>query len=148
MKVILLQDVQGVGKKEQVVEVKDGYCRNFLFPKKLAIEATKANMNMLEGKKKNERERRAKDIEDAKALKTKLEANAVAISVKTGEAGRLFGSVTNKDVAAAILNQEKIEIDHKKITVPVQIKNVGDYTVEIKLHTEVTADVTLRVSSL
>ena len=148
MKVILLQDVQGVGKKEQVVEVKDGYCRNFLFPKKLAIEATKANMNMLESKKKNERERRAKDIEDAKALKAKLEANAITICVKTGEAGRLFGSVTNKDVAAAILEQEKIEIDHKKITVANQIKNIGDYVVEIKLHTEVVANVTLKVGAL
>jgi len=148
MKVILLQDVQGVGKKEQVVEVKDGYCRNFLFPKNLAIEATKANMNMLEGKKKTERARKAKEIEDATALKARLEANGFSIAVKTGEAGRLFGSVTNKDVAAAILDQEKIEVDSKRITVPAQIKNVGEYTIEIKLHTEVVANVVLKVSSL
>ena len=148
MKVIMLADVQGVGKKDQVLELKDGYVRNFLFPKKLAIEATKANVNMLENKQKAERERKAKDVEDANALKAKLEANVISISVKTGEGGRLFGSVTNKDVAAAIAAQEKLDIDSKKITVPMQIKNVGEYTVEAKLHTEVVANVQLLVKPL
>jgi len=144
----MLQDVQGVGKKDQVLELKDGYVRNFLFPKKLAIEASKANIAMLESKQRNERERKAKDIEAANTLKARLEAKPIAVSAKTGEGGRLFGSVTNKDVAAAILAQEKLDIDSKKISIPAQIKNTGDHAVEIKLHTEVSAKITLTVTSL
>ncbi|MCL2171787.1 MAG: 50S ribosomal protein L9, partial [Defluviitaleaceae bacterium] len=100
MKVIMLADVQGVGKKDQIVDAKDGYVRNFLFPKKLAIEATKANLAMLEGKQKTERARHAADIAAAKELKAKLESAPITMAVKTGEGGRLFGSVTNKEVSA------------------------------------------------
>ena len=147
MKVILLQDVQGIGKKDQMVDAKEGYARNFLFPKKLAIEANKANVNQLEAKKKSERERRAAEIAEATDLKTKLEANPITMAVKTGEGGRLFGSITNKEVAAHLLEHEGMDIDRKKITVP-QIKTVGEHQAEIKLHTEVMAMLTLHVTSL
>jgi len=148
MKVILLQDVKGVGKKDQIIDVSDGYARNFLFPKKLAAEATKANVNSLETKKKNEQEQRKKELEDAKALKVVLESKSITFAQKTGEGGRLFGSVTNKEVAQALLDQEGIEIDRKKITIPEAIKKTGEYDAEIKLHTEVSARLKLVVSSI
>jgi len=145
MKVILLQDVKGVGKKDQVIEASDGYVRNFLLPKKLAVEANKANVNSLETKKKNAEQQRVKELEEARTLKTVLESKTVNISQKTGEGGRLFGSVTNKEVAAALLNQEGIEIDRKKITISEAIKKVGEYRAEIRLHTDVTAGLKLMV---
>jgi len=148
MKVILLQDVKGVGKKDQVINAADGYCRNFLFPKKLAVEATKANMDTLDKKKKGEEDQKIKELEEAKAMKATLEEKLLKISQKTGEGGRLFGSVTNKEVAQVLLEQEGIDIDRKKITIPETIKKVGEYTVDIRLHTNVTAGLKLEITSL
>jgi len=148
MKVILLQDVKGVGKKDQVIDAADGYVRNFLFPKKLAVEANKANMNTLDKKKKGAEAQRIKDLEDARAMKDVLESKVLKISQKTGEGGRLFGSVTNKEVAQVLLEQEGIDIDRKKITIPEAIKKVGEYTADIRLHTDVTAGLKLEIASL
>ena len=148
MKVILLQDVKGVGKKDQIIDAADGYVRNFLFPKKLAVEANKANMDMLDRKKKGAEAQRIKELEEAKAMKAVLEAKVIKISQKTGEGGRLFGSVTNKEVAQMLLEQEGIDIDRKKITIPETIKKVGEYTAEIKLHTDVSAGLKLEITSI
>lgn len=148
MKVILMQDVKGVGKKDQMLEVSDGYARNFLFPKKFAMEASKANVQALETKKKTAESQRVKELEDARAMKALLESKTINLSQKTGEGGRLFGSVTNKEVAAALLAQEGIDIDRKKITLPEAIKKVGEYGAEIRLHTDVSARLTLVVSSV
>ena len=148
MKVILLQDVKGVGKKDQVIDAADGYVRNFLFPKKLAVEASKNNINSLEAKKRGEQAQKLKDLEEAKAMKAVLESKLLKISQKTGEGGRLFGSVTNKEVAQVLLEQEGIEIDRKKITIPEAIKKTGEYVAEIRLHTDVTANLKLEISSL
>ena len=148
MKVILLQDVKGVGKKDQVIDAADGYVRNFLFPKKLAVEANKANMDALDRKKRGEEAQRVKDLEEAKAMKAALEEKVLKISQKTGEGGRLFGSVTNKEVAQILLEQEGIDIDRKKITLPEVIKKVGEHTAEIRLHTDVTAVLKLEIASL
>jgi len=148
MKVILLEDVKGVGKKDQIIDAADGYVRNFLFPKKLALEANKANLAMLEKKKKGAEAQRIKSLEDARAMKTMLEEKTLQISQKTGDGGRLFGSVTNKEVAQVLLEQEGIDIDRKKITLPETIKKVGEHTAEIRLHTDVTAILKLEIKSL
>jgi large subunit ribosomal protein L9 len=148
MKVILLQDVKGVGKKDQVIDAADGYVRNFLFPRKLAVEANKANMASLDKKKAGAQAQKAKELEEARAMKSVLEEKVLKISQKTGESGRLFGSVTNKEVAQILLEQEGIDIDRKKITMPEAIKKIGEYTAEVRLHTDVTADLKMEISGL
>lgn len=148
MKVILLQDVKGVGKKDQVIDAADGYVRNFLFPRKLAVEANKANMASLDKKKAGAQAQKAKELEEARAMKAVLEEKVLKISQKTGESGRLFGSVTNKEVAQILLEQEGIDIDRKKITMPEAIKKIGEYTAEVRLHTDVTADLKMEISGL
>jgi len=148
MKVILLQDVKGVGKKDQMLDVSDGYATNFLLPKKLAVEATKGNVQSLETKRKTAEQQRVKELEDARAMKTDLESRSITIGQKTGEGGRLFGSVTNKEVAQVLLEQEGIDIDRKKITIPEAIKKTGEYSAEIRLHTDVTAQLKLQVIAL
>ena len=148
MKVILLQDVKGVGKKDQIIDAADGYVRNFLFPKKLAVEANKANIASLDKKKKGAEAQRIKELEEARAMKAVLEEKVIKISQKTGEGGRLFGSVTNKEVAQVLLEQEGIDIDRKKITISETIKKVGEHTAEIRLHTDVMAVLKLEITSL
>ncbi|MCL2415766.1 MAG: 50S ribosomal protein L9 [Defluviitaleaceae bacterium] len=148
MKVILLEDVKGVGKKDQIIEAKDGYAANFLFPKKLAIEANKNNMQMLEGRKKTAAEKQDRETTAANTLKTKLESKPLNIRVKkTGEGGRLFGSVTNKEISAALSELEGIDIDRKKITIPEAIKKIGEHKAEIKLHSKITAVLTIKVEA-
>jgi large subunit ribosomal protein L9 len=138
MKLILLQDVQGTGKKGDIKEVKDGYARNMLIPKGLAIEATKANLTMLEQKKASLQHKIDKERETAEKTAGLLNEKTVEVSVKAGDEGRLFGSVTAKDVAAA-LNKAGFDIDKKKLNVPGDIKNCGTYEVEAKLYSGVTA---------
>ena len=145
MKVILLEDVKSVGKKGQVVNASEGYAKNFLFPKKLAVEANNSNMNELNLKNKAEERRKAQELEDAKALAEKLEKIVVKIPVKTGEGGKLFGSVTNKEIAAAIEKNEGLKVDKKKIVLNDQIKMVGKKTVQVKLHAKVTASLTVEI---
>ena len=148
MKVILLQDVKGVGKKDEVITAADGYVRNFLFPRKLAVEANKQNMANLDKKNAATAAQKAKDLEEARALKTTLESKTINLKLKTGGGDRLFGSVTNKEIATALLEQENIDIDRKKITIPDTIRTLGDHQAEIRLHTDVIAIVSISIESL
>ena len=145
MKVILQADVKGHGKKGDLVEIADGYARNFIIPRKLGIEATKANINTLQGKKESAAYHKDQELSEATALAAKLSELTVSISAKAGEHGKLFGSITNKDVAEAIKYQHHIVIDKKKIHLPEGIKTVGITEVEIKVYPEITAKVKVSV---
>lgn len=122
MKLILLEDVKGVGKKGDVVNKNDGYALNFLIPKKLAVEATKSNINDLELKKKADERRKKEEYEEAKELGEKLKDKIVKVSVKAGENGKVFGSVTNKEISAALLQQTGIDIDKRKSHLMILLK--------------------------
>ncbi|QUH19287.1 50S ribosomal protein L9 [Alkaliphilus sp. B6464] len=137
MKVILLQDVKGLGKKGEVVNASDGYARNFLFPKKAAVEATGGNMKTLNEQKTSQEMKKQQEVDDAKDLAKKLEKSSIEITAKAGEGGRLFGSVTSKDLAEMLEKQYKIKIDKRKIVLPEPIRELGVRHVEIKLHTGV-----------
>ena len=142
MEIILLQDVKSLGKKGERVKINDGYARNFVLPKKLGIEATAKNLNDLKLQKANEDRIAAQKLEEAKQLAAKIEEKSVVLSVKTGEGGKLFGSVSTKEIAAAC---EKLEIDKKKMVLPEPIKACGTTIVPVKLHREVTAKLTVKV---
>ncbi len=148
MKVILTEDVKSVGKKGQVVEVSDAYARNVLFRKNQGIEATGKNMNDLKLQKANDDKVAAENLAAAQELKEKIEKESVTLKVKVGEGGKLFGSISNKEVAEAVKKQLGYDVDKKKITIPVAIKSVGKVDVTIKLHTKVTAELTVNVESL
>ena len=137
MKVILLQDVKKVGKKGDVIEASDGYARNFLFPRKLAQEASESNMHILNNKKENERKQKLAELEAAQKLAGELKGKEIIIKAKTGENGKLFGAITSKDVAELIKQQFKIEIDKKKIVMDT-IKLAGGYEIDVKLYPEVS----------
>ena len=137
MEIILLQDVKSLGKKGERVKINDGYARNFVLPKKLGIEATAKNLNDLKLQKANEDRIAAQKLEEAKQLAAKIEEKSVVLSVKTGEGGKLFGSVSTKEIAA--------EIDKKKMVLPEHIKACGTTIVPVKLHREVTAKLTVKV---
>lgn len=145
MKVVLLADVKGHGKKGDLVEASDGYARNYLLPRKLAREATKEVLNELKGK--SDAAAYHKEQEKKAALETKaaLESGSVTISAKAGEGGKLFGKITNQDVAEAIKMQLHKVIDKKKIVLPDGIKTIGDKTVDVKLYPEVSAKVKVSV---
>ncbi len=146
MKVILLEDVRGQGKAGDIVKVNDGYARNMLFPKKLAKEATPANIKALEMKKAKDAERLAELKNEAEELKKVLEKETITLKSKGGEGGRLFGSVTNADVAEAIKEQKQIDIDKKKISIPSPIKMAGRHAVDVKLFTDVNVRITVEVT--
>ena len=148
MKVILLEDVKSVGKKGGIVEVSDGYARNVLLKKKQAVEATGKNRNDLKLQKANQEKVAAENLAAAKELGEKLEKASVTIKVKVGEGGRLFGSISNKEIAEAVKNQLGYEIDKKKILLTTPLKNVGSMDVAVKLHTKVTANLKVNVESL
>jgi len=137
VKVILLQDVKNMGKKGDVVEASDGYARNFLFPKKLAEQANNNNLHVLNAKKENERKKKLAELEEAQKLASELKGKEITIKAKVGDSGRLFGAITNKDVAALINTQFKLAIDKKKVVMDT-IKVAGTYDIEIKLYPEVT----------
>lgn len=145
MKVVLLQDVKGKGKKGDLCNVSDGYARNFLFPKKLAVEADNAALNELKNREESVAHHKKEELEAAKETAGKLDGKTVSITAKAGAGGKLFGSVTSKEIAAEIKNSLGIEIDRKKMNVA-DIKNFGEYTAEIKLHQGVTAKITVKVS--
>ena len=145
MKVILLADVKSVGKKGETVTVADGYGRNVLIAKKLGVEATAQNMNNLKLQKANE-DKKAKEILDAaKALAADLETKQVVVKIKAGEGGKVFGSVSTKEIAAAYKEQHKLDIDKKKIVLPESIKNFGTVEVPVKLHPQVTGKLIVKV---
>ena len=148
MKVILLQDVKGQGKKGQLIDVSDGYARNFLLPKKLAQEATADNINTMKMNDKAQQEKRQKEREQAVALEKVLKEMTLIVTAKGGGAGRLFGSVTNAEIADALARQHKIELDKRKIVVKDPIKNVGTYTVVCKLGYEVNAELRVEIREL
>ena len=145
MKVVLLADVKGLGKKGQLVNVSDGYARNFLFPKKLAVEAENSAMNELKNREEAAAHHKKEEIAAAKATAEKLEGKSVKIIAKAGASGRLFGSVTSKEIAAEIKKSLGVEIDRKKMSVA-DIKNFGEYTAEIKLYQGISAKITVVVS--
>ncbi len=145
MKVILLEDVKSLGKKDQIVDVSDGYARNFVLKKKLGIEATPKNLNELKLKKAHEDKVAAERLDEAKTLGEKINSSKVVLPIKLGEGGRTFGSVSSKEIAEALNKQLGIEVDKKKINLKETIKTAGTHEVEIKLHTQVTAKLTVEV---
>ena len=145
MKVILLQDVKGKGKKGQMIEVSDGYARNFMLPKKLAIEATADAVNTMRMNDKATQERIAREKAEAMATAGKLREMTVIVKAKGGGAGRLFGAVTTQEIAAALEKQSGIKLDKRKLVLAENIKNVGTYTVTCKLGYEITAPLTIKV---
>ncbi len=138
MKVILLQDVKSLGKKGQIVEVSDGYARNFVLPKKLGMEATEKNKNDLKLQKAHEEKLAAQKLEEAKELAAKLEGIKITVTMRAGEGGRVFGSVSSKEIAEAAKKQHDLELDKKKIQIDEPIKAFGMHEVPIKLHPQVT----------
>ena len=145
MKVILLQDVKGKGKKGQMIEVSDGYARNFMLPKKMAIEATPDAVNTMKMNDKATAERIAKEKAAALELSNKLRGMTLVVTAKGGGQGRLFGAVTNAEVAASLEKQTGIKMDKRKIVLNENIKNVGTYTATCKLGYEITAPLTVKV---
>lgn len=148
MRVILNQDIKSLGKKGKVCEVSDGYARNYLLPKGLAVEATTGNIQDLSHKQKQEEKRKQKEKEDAEILKNRIESLKIVLKVKAGEKGRLFGSVTNKEVAEVLLKDYDIKIDKRKIEVKEPIKAEGVYALPVKLHPEVTAALKVHVQAM
>lgn len=140
MKVILLEDVKSLGKKGQVVDVSDGYARNFIFAKKLGLEATPKNLNDLKLQKAHEDKVAAQKLADAKAFAADLEKVQVVVKIKTGEGGKIFGSISSKEIAQAAKDQLNLELDKKKMVLPNPIKAVGTTMVPIKLHPQVTGE--------
>ncbi len=145
MKVILTQDIKGVGKKDEIINANDGYARNFLFPKKLAVEANIKNMSLLQGRKDSANYKKEQEKEKANEIKEKLSKIMLTIKVKAGENGKIFGSITSKEIASEIKSQYNIEIDKKKINLKDSIKELGTFNVEIKLYEGIIATVRVNV---
>ena len=145
MKVILLQDVKGKGKKGQMLEVSDGYARNFMLPRKLAIEATPDAINTMRMNDKATQERIAREKAAALEISKKLREMTLVVTAKGGGAGRLFGAVTNQEIATALKAKTGIELDKRKIVIADPIKNVGTYTVTCKLGYEISAPLTVKI---
>lgn len=145
MKVILLQDVKSLGKKGEIAEVSDGYAKNFLFTKKLAVEANSKNMNDLKLKKANDEKVAAQNLQNAKDLAEKIASKTVVVKLKAGEGGKTFGSVSNKEIAEEAKAQHDLDIDKKKIVINDPIKSIGTYEVAVKLHPQVTGTLKVRV---
>lgn len=145
MKVILQADIKGTGKKGQVIQVADGYARNFLFPKKLAIEATAGNMRDITHKKALEERRKEKEKEAAVQLAGKLNDMLIEVKMKTGEGGRLFGSVTGKEIVEALKKQHGVEVDKRKLELKEPIKALGNYKVQVKVYPDVSAILKVQV---
>ncbi len=148
MKVILLQDVKSLGKKGDIVDVSDGYAKNCLLSKKLAAPADAKNMNDLKLKKANEEKVAAENLAAAKALKEEIETKTVVVSLKGGEGGKPFGSVSSKEIVAEAKAQFDLDIDKKKIVLPETLKSFGTFDVQIKLHPQVVATIKVCVKEL
>ena len=140
MKVILLENVKSIGKKGEIVNVNDGYARNFILPKKLGVEATGKNLNDLKLQKNNEKKVAQENLDAAKELAAELSAGKVELAIKVGEGGRTFGSVSSKEIAVAVKDQMQLDIDKKKIQLKESIKSLGTHIVTVKLHPEVSAE--------
>ncbi len=145
MKVILTEDVKSLGKAGDLVEVSDGYARNFILAKKKGLEATPANLNSLKLKKANDEKVAAQNLADAKAFAEDLKKKSVMLKIRSGEGGKAFGSVSSKEIAAAAEEQHGLKIDKKKIVLKDPIKSAGVFTVQVKLHPQVTGELKVTV---
>ncbi len=145
MKVILLQDVKGKGKKGQMIEVSDGYARNYMLPRKIAVEATADSINTMRMNDKAAAEKAAKERAEALEISKKLREMTLTVLAKGGGAGRLFGSITNQEIADALKQKSGITLDKRKIVISDPIKSIGTYTVQCKLGYEITAPLTVKI---
>lgn len=148
MKVILTGDIKGVGKKDQIINANDGYARNYLFPKNLAVPADKGNLTNLQSKKSSEEHRKELEKEAAKQTADKIEKITLKLPVKAGENGKVFGSVTSKEIAENLEKQYSIKVDKKKIILAEPIKVLGTFNIEIKLYDGVTGKLKLNVTAM
>lgn len=146
MKIILLQDEKKLGKKGDIIEASDGYARNYILPKKIGVEATAANLNDLKLHRANEDKLAKERLEAARELAADLENKTVEVQIKGGEGGKIFGSVSSKEIAAACREQYGIELDKKKLILPEALKSLGTYEVNVKLHPQVTAKLKVHIS--
>ena len=146
MEIVLLEDVKALGKKGQIVKVNDGYARNFILPKKLGVEATSKNLNDLKLQKANAEKVAAEQLAAAKELAAKINELTVTLKMKAGEGGKAFGSVSSKEIAAAAAEQLNLELDKKKLVLPEPIKTFGNHEVPVKLHKDVIAKLTVKVT--
>ena len=140
MRVIVLQDVKSLGKKDEIVDVNDGYARNFILKKNLGIEASPKNLNDLKLRRQNEDKVAAENLENARKFAGELKDKSVEVAIKAGQDGRVFGSVSTKEIASAAKEQLGYDLDKKKMQLKEPIKNIGTYTVPIRLHPKVTAE--------
>lgn len=147
MKVILCADIKNVGKKDQIINASDGYARNFLFPKKLAVPADKENMSKLQAKQESKQYKRDLELEEAKKVAEKINEITLKITTKSGENGKIFGSITSKEIAQNLEEQFKIVVDKKKINLKEPIKSLGTTNVELKLFESVNAKLKVMVVS-
>lgn len=145
MKVILLKDIKGLGKAGELVDAKDGYARNFLFPRKAALEATEENLKNWEEEKRIQRETEAQNIKEAEELKKVLEGKTLHINAKGGDKGRLFGAITSLDIAKRLVEEYSIDVDKRKIDLKENIKTEGEYKVPFKLYQGVVAELKVEV---
>lgn len=143
MKVVLLQDIKGTGKKDQIIEVSDGYARNFLFPRKMALEANANNMNAVKRSKEAEAHREQKSRAAAEELAKKLKGGVIRVTARAGEGGRLYGSITSQEIADALKAQHGVTIDKRKIELPEPIRAVGDTEISVWLYAGVTTKMTV-----
>ena len=146
MKVILKEDVKSLGKKGEIVEVSDGYARNFILKRNKGVEANAKNLNDLKLKKANDEKISKEQYEAAKELGKNLEAGKIEMSIKAGEGGKAFGSISSKEIAAEVKAQMDLEIDKKKIVLKDAIKSLGTFKIQVKLHPKVTAELTVNVT--
>ena len=147
MKVILLEDVKSLGKKGEIVNVNDGYARNFILPKKLGLEATSKNLNDLKLQKQNDEKVAQEKLDAAKALAEEIKEKSSTVKIQAGVEGKVFGSISSKEIATEAKKQLNMDIDKKKIVIPDAIKSLGTYNVNIKLHKDVTATLTVKVEA-
>lgn len=145
MKVILLKDVKSLGKKDEIVNVSDGYARNYLLPKNFAVEATSGKLKEINEQKKANESKKAKELEEAKELAKRISKIEVIVKTKAGSSGKLFGSITNKDISDMIKSQHKVEIDKKKIVLNEAIKTLGNHEIEVKVYPEITSKIKVKV---
>lgn len=145
MQIVLLEDVKSLGKKGEIVKANDGYARNFILPKKLGVEATPANLAKLKQQRAHEAKVAAQQLAEAQALADQLAQKTLVIKAKVGEGGRLFGAIASKEIALEAKKQLQLDVDKKKIVLPDPIKTLGTHEVNIKLHKDVTAKLSVRV---
>ena len=147
MKVILLEDVKSLGKKGEIVNVNDGYARNFILPKKLGLEATSKNLNDLKLQKQNDEKVAQEKLDAAIYIPEEIKEKSITVKIQAGVEGKVFGSISSKEIATEAKKQLNMDIDKKKIVIPDAIKSLGTYNVNIKLHKDVTATLTVKVEA-